>query len=228
MTLPFVPREIDLHVEVDLVVHPRPMMLQEYTGDYLSMQEHTMVSDDSLRHAEIYSEIQRGVLTCREGTHFEEHVDASPLQQRIDMRDHLHSINSCMGDERWRVVDQQLDELLPVVPDDWNSVMTTCEYLSWIPMDEILVGSLGLTKSCDIFQSYSQLHMFLLAFPDTFIIDKNMRRDRQWQRAWRVSRPRPPDKSTVTTSNRIEMDHHRQPDKTWCVMVSTVIPHFGG
>jgi hypothetical protein len=99
-----VPRGIDLHVEVDLVVHPGSMMLQGYTGDYLSMQEHTVVSDDSQRHAEVYSEIQRGVLMCREETHFGEHVDASPLQQPIAMRDHLRSISSCMGDETWRVV----------------------------------------------------------------------------------------------------------------------------
>jgi hypothetical protein len=105
MILPFVsPRGIDLHVEVDLVVHPGSMMLQVYTGDYLSMQEHTMVSDDSQRHAKVYSEIQRGVLMCREETHFGEHVDAPPLQQDIVMRGHLRSINSCMGDETWRVV----------------------------------------------------------------------------------------------------------------------------
>jgi hypothetical protein len=56
-----------------------------------------------------------------------------------------------MGDERWRLVDQQLEELLPVVLDDWDLMMTTGEYLSWIPMDELLVESLGLTKACDIF-----------------------------------------------------------------------------
>jgi hypothetical protein len=53
--------------------------------------------------------------------------------------------------------------------------MTTGEYLPWVPVDELLVESLGLTKACDTFQSYSQLQMFLLAFPDTFIIDNNMR-----------------------------------------------------
>jgi hypothetical protein len=113
-----------------------------------------------------------------------------------------------------------LEELLPVVLDDWDSVMTTGEYLSWILMDELLVESLGLTKACDIFQSYSQLQMFLLAFPDTFIIDNNMRRDRQWLRTWGVARLRPPDMSAFTTYNRIEVDCHRQPIETWCVMVS--------
>jgi hypothetical protein len=108
-----------------------------------------------------------------------------------------------------------------VVLDDWDSVMSTGEYL-WISMDELLVESLGLTKAYDIFQSYSQLQMFLLAFPDTFIIDNSMRRDRQWLRTWGVARPRPPDMSVFTASNRIEVDRHRQPIETWCVMVSII------
>jgi hypothetical protein len=44
------------------------------------------------------------------------------------------------------VVYQQLEELLPIVPDDWGLVTTTGEQLSWIPMDELLVESLELTK----------------------------------------------------------------------------------
>jgi hypothetical protein len=71
------------------------------------------------------------------------------------MRDHFHHFSSCMGDERWRLVEQQLEELLPVVLDGRDSVMTTGEHHSWIPMDELLVKSLGLTKACDAFQSYS-------------------------------------------------------------------------
>jgi hypothetical protein len=176
----------------------------------MSMPEHTVMSDSSQRHAEMYGGIQRGIVPCREETHLGEHADVTPLQQHLVMRDHLHHISSCMGDERWRLVDQQLEELLPVVLDGWDSVMTTGEYLSWIPMDELLVESLGLTKACDTFQSYSQLQMFLLAFPDTFIIDNNMRRDRQWLRTWGVARPRPPDMSIFTTSSRIEVDRHRQ------------------
>ena len=85
-----------------------------------------------------------------------------------------------MVDERWRLVDQQFVGLFLVVLDSWDSMMTTGEHLSWIPMDELLVESLGLTKACDTSQSYSQLQMFLLACPDTFIIDNNMRRDRLW------------------------------------------------
>jgi hypothetical protein len=56
--------------------------------------------------------------------------------------------------------------------------MTTGEHLSWIPMDVLLVESLGLTKACDTSQSYSQLQMFLLAYPDTFIIDLVMTDER--------------------------------------------------
>ena len=62
--------------------------------------------------------------------------------------------------------------------------------------------------------------VFLLAFPDTFIFDNNVGGDRQWQRTWRVVRPRPHDKSAFTAYNRIGVDHHRQTNETWCVMVS--------
>jgi hypothetical protein len=70
-----------------------------------------------------------------------------------------------MRDEGWRGIDHQWEELPPVVPDDWGSVMTTGKYLPWVPADELLVESLGLAKAYDTFQSYSQLQMFLLAFP---------------------------------------------------------------
>jgi hypothetical protein len=115
-----------------------------------------------------------------------------------------------------------LEELLPVVLDDWESVMTTREYVPWIPVEQLLVESLGLTKAGGIVQSYSQQQMFLLALPDTFIIDSSMRRDRQWQRAWRVSRPRPPDRSTFTAYSRSDLDRVRQRGETQCVMVSII------
>jgi hypothetical protein len=62
-----------------------------------------------------------------------------------------------MGDERWRLVNRQLEELLSFVLEDWDSVMTTGKYLSWISMDKLLIESLGLTEACDISQSYSQI-----------------------------------------------------------------------
>ena len=64
--------------------------------------------------------------------------------------------------------------------------------------------------------------MFLLACPDTFIIDSSMRRDRSWLGAWRVSRPRPPDRSTCTAYNKSEVDHVRKTIDTWCMMVSII------
>jgi hypothetical protein len=86
-------------------------------------------------------------------------------------------------------------------------------------VDEILVESLGLTKAYDTFHSYSQLQMFLLAFPNSFIIDNSMGGHRQWQRTWRVVRSRPPDKSSFMTYNMIALDHHRQTIENLCVMV---------
>jgi hypothetical protein len=64
--------------------------------------------------------------------------------------------------------------------------------------------------------------MFLLAHPDTFIIDNSMRRDRPWLRAWRVSRLRLHDRSTFTAYSRSEVDHVRQTVDTWCVRVSII------
>jgi hypothetical protein len=197
-----VPRAVDLHVEVDPAVCPGSMMQHESTGDDMSMSEHTVISDSSQVHAEMYGGIQRGVLPCREETHLGEHAEATPLQQHMVMRYHLHRFSSCMGDRRWRLVYQQLGELLLVVPDDWGLVRATGEQLSGVQVDVLLVESLGLTEAGVIFQPYSQLQMSLLPFPDTFIMDNNMRRDRQWQRAWGVPRPRPPDMSIFTASSQ--------------------------
>jgi hypothetical protein len=170
------PRVVGLHVEVDPVVCPGSMRQHESTGDDMGMPEHTVMSDSSPRRAEMYGGIQRGIVPCREETHLGEHADVTPWQQHLVMRDHFHHFSSCMGDERWRLVEQQLEELLPVVLDGWDSVMTTGEHLSWISMDELLVESWGLTEVCDTFQSYSQLQICLLSVFDTFIIDDSMRR----------------------------------------------------
>ena len=93
-------------------------MQHESMGDNMSMPRHTMFSDSSQIHVEMYRGIQRDVLPCMEEIHLEEHADVTPLQQHIVMREHLHHISSCMRDERWRLVDQQLGELLLVVSDD--------------------------------------------------------------------------------------------------------------
>jgi hypothetical protein len=207
-------RVVDLHIEVDPPVCPGSMMQHESARDDMSMPEHTVMRDSSQSHVEMYGAIQRGIVLCKEETHLGEYVDVTPLQQHIVVGDHLHHFNSCMGDARWRLVDQQSEGLLPVVRDGWDSVMTTGEHLSWIPMHELLVESLGLTKACDTSQSYSQLQMFLLACPNTFIIDSSMRRDRPWLRAWRVSRSRLHDRITFTAYSRSEVERVRQTVET--------------
>jgi hypothetical protein len=124
----------------------------------------------------MYGGIRRGLLPCREETHLGEHADATPLQQHIVTRPHLHHFSSCMGDGRWRLVYQQLEELLLVVPDDWSIVMAIGEQLSGVQVDMLLLESLGLTEAGGIFQPYSQLQISLLSFSDTFIIDNSLRR----------------------------------------------------
>jgi hypothetical protein len=120
-----VPRVVDLQVEVDPAVCPGSMMQHESTGDDMSMPEHTVRSDSSQRHAKMRSQFQMDVSDCREDTHLGEYADVTPLQQHTVMRSHLHRFSSCMGDERWRLVYQQLGELPPVVLDGWDSVMTS-------------------------------------------------------------------------------------------------------
>jgi hypothetical protein len=217
-----VPRTVDLHVEVDPAVCPRSMMQHESTRDDMSIPKHTVISDSSQVHAKMYGEIQRGVLPCREETHLGKHVEATPLQQHVVMRSPLHHLSSCMGDERWKLVYQKLEEVLPIVLDDWGFVMATGEQLSGVQVDVLLVESLGLIEVGSIFQPYSQLQMSLLPFLDTFIMGSSMRRDRQRQRAWRVHGSRPPDRSNFTASSKIEVECHRQPTETWCVMVNTI------
>ena len=116
---------VDLHIEIDPSVRPGSVMQHEFPGYDRSMSEHTLMNDIPQRHAEMYGGIQRGVLPGREETHLGEYVDVTPLQQHIVGGDHLHHFSNCMGDERWRLVEQHLEELLPIVPDDWDLVMTT-------------------------------------------------------------------------------------------------------
>jgi hypothetical protein len=54
-------------------------MQHEFAGDDRCMPEHTVMSDSSQRHAEMYGGIQRGVLPGREETHLGEHAGATPL-----------------------------------------------------------------------------------------------------------------------------------------------------
>jgi hypothetical protein len=175
-----VPGLFDIHVEVDPVVHPGYMMMQEDTGACMSIQGHTVMSGSSQGHAEVYSGIQGDALECREETYLVEHGDSSPLQQYIDLGDHLHSSNSYMSDDGGRVIDQQFVELPTVVPDGWSLVMSTGDYSPWVPVDEFLVKPLGLTNAYDTPQSYIQLCG-----------------------TWRDVRQRPPDMGYVIIYNRI-------------------------
>jgi hypothetical protein len=56
------------------------MMQHESTGDNMSMLEHTVMSDGSQRHAEMYDGIHRGVLNCMEETHLGEYAYLTLLQ----------------------------------------------------------------------------------------------------------------------------------------------------
>ena len=53
----WVPRVVDLQVKVDPIVRPGSMVQQEYTGDDMSMSEHTVMGDSSQSHAEMYGDI---------------------------------------------------------------------------------------------------------------------------------------------------------------------------
>jgi len=49
------------------------------------------------------------------------------------------------------VIDHRVVELPIVIPDGWILVMSTDDYAPWVPVDELLVKSLDLTKACDTF-----------------------------------------------------------------------------
>jgi hypothetical protein len=109
------------------------------------------MSGISQRHTEVYNGIQGNTLDCKEEMYLVEHGDSSPLQQYIELGNHLHRNNNCMSDDGWRMIDPQLVEIPIVVPDGWCSVMSTDDYLPWVSMDELLVKSFGLTKAYDTF-----------------------------------------------------------------------------
>jgi hypothetical protein len=50
----------------------------------------------------------------------------------------------------------------------------------------------------------------MMAFPDTFIIDSSTGGARQWQGAWTVVRPRPPNMSVLIAYIKIGVDHQGQ------------------
>jgi hypothetical protein len=99
---------VDLHIEIDPAVRPGSVMQHEFAGDDRSMPEHTVMGDSSQSHAEMYGDIQRGIVPCREETHLGEYAYFTLLQQPIVMIEHLHQISSRMRRDRqwlraWRV-----------------------------------------------------------------------------------------------------------------------------
>jgi hypothetical protein len=108
------------------------------------------------------------------------------------------------------MIDPQFVEIPNVVPDGWCSVMSTDNYLPWVSVDELLVKSLGLTKAYDTFESYCGLQIFMIASPDTFIIDNSAGGARQWQGTWRVGKLRPLDRSVLIAYSRIGVGHQGQ------------------
>jgi hypothetical protein len=174
-----------ISISVESQIHPLVTSLEDIGG---LAKEHQWLEE----HEEMY---------------LVEHGDSSPLQQYTDLGDHLHCSSNCVSDDGWRMIDPQFVEIPNVVPDGWCSVMSTDDYLPWVSVDKILVKSLGLTKAYDTFQSYSGLQIFMIAFPDTFIIESNIGGARQWQGTWRFGRLRPPDMSVLIAYSRIGVDH---------------------
>jgi hypothetical protein len=104
--------------------------------------------------------------------------------------------------------------------------MSTGDYLPWVLMDKLLVKSFGLTKAYDTFQSYSWLQIFMIAFPDTFIIDNSTGGARQWQGTWRFGRPRPLDRSVLIAFIRIGVDHQGHTVKAMGQRISQRLLHI--
>jgi hypothetical protein len=84
--------------------------------------------------------------------------------------------------------DHHYVELPTVVHDGMRLVWSPGNYSPWMSMDEFLVKPLGLTKAYDTSHFYIQLHVFLLAFPNTFIMYNNIGEDSQLHGTWRVIR----------------------------------------
>jgi len=159
---------VDIHAEVDPTIHLGHMMMHEDIGACMTSEGNMMMRYTSQEHAKVYSGIQGDTLDYKDETYLMDHGGSSPLQQYIYLGNHIHS---SMNDDGWRVIDQQFVDLPIVVPDGWSLVMSTGDYSPWVLVDKLLVNSLELTKAYDTFQYYSRLQIFVLAFPNTFIID---------------------------------------------------------
>jgi hypothetical protein len=184
-------------VEVDPAVHSRDIMMQEDIGVCMGIQNLNLVEHGDLRGER-----------------------SSPLQQHMDLGDYLLSSINHMSDDRGSVIDHQYVESPTDVHDGMRIVWSPSDYSPWVSVDEFLVKPLGLTNAYDILQSYMQLQLFLLAFPDTYIIYSNIGEDMQLHGTWRVVRQRPPNRGYFIICSRIREVHPRQSDEALGMMES--------
>ena len=70
---------------------------------------------------------------------------------KIILGDQPHTNNNYMSDDGGRLIEPQVVDIPTFVPDGWCSVMSTNDYLPWVPVDELLVKFLGLTKAYKTF-----------------------------------------------------------------------------
>jgi hypothetical protein len=95
----------------------------------------------------------------------------------MDLGDHLLSSRNHTSDDGGSVIDHHFVEFPTVVPNGLRLVRSTGDYSPWVLGDEFFLKPLGLTNAYDTPQSYIQLYLFLLTFPDTFIIYNNIGED---------------------------------------------------
>jgi hypothetical protein len=72
---------------------------------------------------------------------------SSPLQQYMDLGDHLLSSSSRMSDDRGSVIDHQYVESPTIVHDGMRLVWSSGDFSPWMSVDEFLVQRLGLTNA---------------------------------------------------------------------------------
>ena len=65
----------------------------------MSIHGHMMMRVSSKGTAEVYGGMKGDALDCKEETYLVEHGDFSPLQQYMDLRDHLVSSNNRISDD---------------------------------------------------------------------------------------------------------------------------------
>jgi hypothetical protein len=197
-------------------------------NDSVGCEPRHCASKDTLSESNSSSRLQVCIRTATMGiqeTWLVEHGDlsaerSSPLQKQMDLGVYLLSSISHMSDNRGSVIDHQYVDSHTVVHDEMRLVWILGDYSPSMWVDEFLVKPLGLTNGSDTSQSYTQLQVFLLAFPDTFIIYSSTGRDSQLHGTWRFIRQRLPDNGYSIICSRIGEFCPRQSDEVLGVMES--------